>query len=107
MISDCVEAYFATCLNIPFADLHQTAAVPTAHFDVTFTAPSRHGDMLVLGLTPEKIGRSSFAFDITARCKSEVRFVSKQTIVHVDDTGAPQPWLAATRSIIQQQLGVQ
>lgn len=97
MINDAVEAFFAGELNWPFEELHKTGAVPTAHFDVTFTAPSRHGDHLLLELSVMALGGSSLKLKTEARCASELRFVAMQTLVLVNGKGRPMRWPEAIR----------
>ncbi len=92
MINDCVEAFFDTSLGHPIEVLLRTGGVPTVRIDTTFTAPSRHGDMLELRLVCERIGRTSLNLNITARCAREIRFQANSTLVYVDKRGAPARW---------------
>ena len=92
MMNDCVEAFFAEVLGAPFEELHRSGAVPTAQIETKFTAPSRHGDHLVLALSITKVGRSSAAYQIISTCADQRRFVTRATLVNVDAGGKPAPW---------------
>ena len=92
MMNDCVEAFFADILGAPFEELHKSGAVPTAQIETKFTAPSCHGDHLVLALSITKVGRSSAAYQIMSTCADQQRFVTTATLVNVDADGKPAPW---------------
>ncbi|MDT2034297.1 MAG: hotdog domain-containing protein, partial [Planktomarina sp.] len=70
---------------------HLTGGVPTATIATKFTAPSRHGDKLVLSLEIGRIGRSSFSYLMTAHCLEEQRFSTEATLVHTNQIGKPTP----------------
>lgn len=93
MVNDCVEAFFAEVLTYPFEMLSQEhAGVPTVQIDATFTAPSRHGDLVELALTPTAIGKRSFSFDLMITSGGERRMSAQITLVHVkNDESAPWP----------------
>lgn len=97
MINDAVEALFEDLLDWPFHQLHKTGGVPTVHFDVTFEAPTRHGDCLNLDLTLVKLGGSSLNIQTRAHQDQETRFLADQTLVCVDATGKPTSWPDALR----------
>lgn len=99
MMNDCVEAFFGTVLGHPFEKIHQSGAVPTAQISTRFTAPSRHGDHLVLRLVITHVGRSSAKYTMTAHADEELRFETKAALVNVDGIGRPTPW---TQDILQQ-----
>jgi len=92
IINDCVEAFFFDALDFPFENLHDSNAIPTAQISTTFTAPSRHGDILEIELRCLQIGKSSLNINLTARCGEEVRFNSDSTLVYVGSNGLPQAW---------------
>ena len=100
MMNDCVETFFDQALGTPFETLHLTHGVPTAAIETRFRAPSRHGDILDLELVTRKLGRSSWSYGMTARCRQERRFETAATLVHVDADGKPTPW----PDILRQQL---
>ncbi len=104
MINDCIETFFSDCLNWSFDTMHPQAGVPTASIGVDFTAPSRHGDQLVLTLTVVKLGQTSIAFDIRGKCEDEIRFVAKSTLVHTEADGCPRPWPVSARQKITEYM---
>lgn len=91
MINDCVEAFFAE-LGFPFEDLHRHAGVPTAQIETRFTAPSRHGDELLLTLAVVRVGRSSLGLEIDAAAGDERRFTCASTLVFINETGCATSW---------------
>lgn len=92
MMNDCVEAFFDEVLGVPFETLHTTHAVPTAAIETRFRAPSRHGDILTLTLTPQHLGRTSWRYEMSAHCEGETRFATVATLVHVNAQGKPTAW---------------
>ena len=96
IMNDCVEAFFDH-IGFAFEDLHKTHAVPTVRIETSFRSPSRHGDMLTLGLRCKNIGRTSLSIEITTACEGETRLVFDATLVHIDGSGAPAPWPEALR----------
>lgn len=105
MISDVIEAFFSEELDLPFEELLKTAALPTVHFDTSFTAPSFHGDMLDVEVTPTRIGNSSISILVTARCNGETRLRSTSTLVYITPKGKPQPWPKSLRHSITRLIG--
>ncbi len=101
MMNDCVEAFFDDCLGISFAEMLKTGGTPTAEITCKFDAPSRHGDVLELVLTPNRLGRSSFGLTITGTCGAQTRFMSRSTLVYVNREGRAQPWPAAVKSRLE------
>ena len=104
MMNDCVEAFFADALGMPFEGLHRTGAVPTARIETRFAAPSRHGDRLELRLDVTKVGRTSAAYRMTAHSGAELRFDTRATLVLVDANGRPAPWPAEVRRRLTDHL---
>lgn len=94
MINDAVEAMFAELLDWPFETLHGAGAVPTAEFNVRFKSPARHGDQLILGLTLNRLGRSSLALTTRAMCADRLVFEADQVLVCTGPTGKPTAWPA-------------
>ncbi|MDE1132031.1 MAG: thioesterase family protein [Ascidiaceihabitans sp.] len=93
MINDCVEAFF-TQIGHPFEEIHTNAAVPTAQIETRFTAPSRHGDELMLSLSVTGIGRSSLGLEVTASTAKQARFHCTSTLVYITTQGRATPWPA-------------
>ena len=90
MMNDCVEAFFEEALKWPFESFHLTGGVPTATIATKFTAPSRHGDKLILSLEILRIGHTSFSYLMTADCSDEQRFSTEAILVHTNKEGKPQ-----------------
>ncbi|MEL6598326.1 MAG: thioesterase family protein [Pseudomonadota bacterium] len=103
MMNDCVEAFFDEVLRAPFEDIHASGGVPTAQIATRFTAPSRHGDHLILTLRVEKVGRTSFDYRMSATCGSERRFETTATLVHITSAGRPTPWPEPIRETLSAQ----
>ncbi|MCH2094876.1 MAG: acyl-CoA thioesterase [Rhodobacteraceae bacterium] len=99
IINDAVETLFDQVFHWPFEKLHQQGSVPTVSFNITFIAPSRHGDTLELAIRILRVGGASMTLDITARAGSETRFTAEQVLVHTDRAGRPRPWSAELRHI--------
>ena len=97
IINDAVEAMFADLIGWPFEDMHDGSGVPTATISVDFTAPSRHGDRIELGITILKLGRSSMVLKTVARAGDETRFTADHVLVCIDDRGRPRSWPEAVR----------
>ena len=104
MINDCVESFFDTVLAHPFEKLHRIGGVPTVQIEATFTAPSRHGDMLDIVLSCSRLGRTSIGLTFAASCGLEKRFEAVSTLVYVNKSGKPESWPAALRNAIQHHL---
>lgn len=100
MINDAVETLFGELLAWPFEEIHQDGAVPTASFKVDFKAPSRHGDLLDLELTIQRLGGSSMTLETRATCAGEMRFMAEQVIVCVNAKGQPIRWPAAVAATV-------
>ena len=104
MLNDCMEAFFATELDWPWEALHGRGAVPTAHIETRFTAPSKHGDHLILRLSILSVGRSSLSYRMTASCGDELRFDTQATLVNVNADGRPAPWPDAIRTKLTDRM---
>ena len=104
MLNDVVEEFFDMALNYSFSMMHPNNGVPTAQISATFSAPSRLGDTLDLGLTVTGIGRSSMSLDFATHCEGELRFSANSVLVFVDDSGKPTSWPDTLRETIQSQI---
>ncbi|WP_262692788.1 acyl-CoA thioesterase [Kordiimonas aestuarii] len=103
LINDLVEDWFAGGLGTSFRQLHlkEKRAVPTAHIEVDFHAPSKLEDHLVFELSVARLGRTSCDLNIAARCGEETRLSGKLILVHMDmNTGKSLPWPDALRAEI-------
>ena len=105
-MNDCVEAFFDKVVEWPFKDIHKVGAVPTAEIRTRFMAPSKLGDLLVLGLNGTTVGRTSCGIAISAQCDGEVRFQTELTIVNVDSSGKPEPWPEQVKQRFLDQLAL-
>lgn len=103
MINDCVEMFFDQVLHLPFEELHRDGGVPTVQIETKFTAPSRHGDALVLRLDIIRVGRTSLGYRMTANCGPEQRFETRATLVNITAQGRPTPWPDAVRNTLMSQ----
>lgn len=83
IINDTVEAFFAH-LGDPFPAMHAGGrGMPTADIHVTFEAPSRHGDILDVGLRVTRVGGASLGLDVTGTCAGAARFRGESVLVHI------------------------
>jgi len=108
MISATVEEWFEERIGVPFATLHgeRGGAVPTASLKIDFHAPSRLGDALEFRLRPLRIGRSSVALSIEARCGGERRLSMESTLVFTNGrAGKPNTWPGDIRARISREIG--
>lgn len=86
MINACIEDWFETGLGHGFDAMIVKGhhAVPLAHIEVDFKAPSRLDDELALKLAVTDVGRSSFKLTITAWHEDEVRMIARPVLVYID-----------------------
>ncbi|MCE9665919.1 acyl-CoA thioesterase [Halomonas sp. M5N1S17] len=100
LLNSVVEDWFAEVVGHDFNELHVTSrtGVPTASLATDFHAPSRLGETLRFELTVRRVGRTSLALRMTARCGDQPRLTCDSTLVLVDlDSGRPLPWPDAMR----------
>lgn len=94
MLNGLLEDWFTQGLGVPFNDLlgPRRVGTPTVRLECDFTAISRMGDELVLGLEIERLGRSSLVLQLDGRCGAETRLKARQVIVFTSlDTHQPIP----------------
>ena len=103
MMNDCVEAFFDH-IGHPMHEILKDGGVPTVQVQTRFQKPSRHGDDLVIHLLPQRVGNSSFTFEIKALAGEEERFASDMVIVHVDNNGAAEAWPDPIRNKLALQI---
>ena len=86
MINACIEDWFETGLGYGFDAMIVKGhyAVPLAHIEVDFKAPSRLDDELAFKLVVNEVGRSSFKLTITATHETEVRMIARPVLVYID-----------------------
>lgn len=99
MLNSTIENFFADVLAYPFARIHveEHCAVPTAHIDATFHAPSRLGEMLDFVLEIEAVGRSSLRLVQRVSAGGQDRLQCTSTLVWVGRDGRAAPWPDAIR----------
>ena len=109
LINDLVEDWFAQALGSSFRQLHliERRAVPTAHIEIDFRAPSKLEDQLVFSLYVERLGGSSCTLCVAAHCDAETRLTGKLVLVHMDmKTGKSLPWPDDLRAAMAQWQGL-
>lgn len=94
MINSVIENFFAEVLTYPFTRIHieEHCAVPTAHIDADFRAPSRLGEILEFRLEIEALGRSSVRLVQHARAGGQEKLQCVSTLVWVERDGRSAPW---------------
>lgn len=106
MINSVVENFFEEYVGYSFARMHTGGnhnGVPTVSISCNFMAPSRLGDKVPFTLVVTGVGRSSLKVRITAAVGDEVRLISENTLVWIDD-GKAAAWPENIRSKLQAQL---
>ena len=104
LINDLVEDWFASGLKKSFRQLHlkEKRAVPTAHIEVDFHAPSKLEDELIFELSVARLGTTSCTLNIRAHCEGEDRLSGKLILVHMDmESGKSMPWCTPLRKAMQ------
>ena len=83
MINNLVEDWVSEALGVPYAELlgRRRTGMPTVSLQCEFTAISRMGDDVMLGLTVERLGGKSLTLQIGCRCGDEQRMVVRQVLV--------------------------
>jgi 4-hydroxybenzoyl-CoA thioesterase len=83
MLNGLVEDWFTDGLGIPYAQLlgARRVGLPTVSLQVDFSAISRMGDDVVLGLAVERAGTSSLTLALDCRADIEQRVRARQVLV--------------------------
>ena len=85
MINQASEIWFEEALDYPYPKMFSDGwAVPLAHLESSFRNPSYLNDRLTFALGVRKIGRSRIDLSFITSCKGEIRFLTRQSIVWVD-----------------------
>ncbi len=86
MVNNLVEEWVSDGLQVPYAQLISTRRIgmPTVSLACQFTAVSRMGDQVTMGLSIDHIGRSSLRLSVGCRAATEARFVMQQVLVTTD-----------------------
>jgi 4-hydroxybenzoyl-CoA thioesterase len=83
MFNQLVEDWFTDCLGLPYAEIlgARRTGLPTVSLACEFTAPSRMGELVHLGLSIERIGGASIGLRLGVRCGDEARVTARQVLV--------------------------
>jgi 4-hydroxybenzoyl-CoA thioesterase len=86
MLNDLNEDWFAHLLDAPHADLvgRRRIGLPTVSLQCDFSAISRMGETVTLGLTVERLGTKSITLRHGCRLGDEARMRVRQVIVTTD-----------------------
>jgi 4-hydroxybenzoyl-CoA thioesterase len=86
MFNDLVEDWVTDGLGIRYADLLgvRRVGLPSVSLNCQFTAISRMGDEVMLGLSVTRIGRSSLGLTLGCRQGTEQRVAVQQVLVATD-----------------------
>lgn len=86
LLNGLVEDFITDGLGISYAGLiaQRRIGLPIVHLSCDFTAVSRLGDEVMLGLTVERIGGSSLALRFGCRAGPDARLSSRQVLVATD-----------------------
>lgn len=83
MLNNLVEDWFNEELRIAYAQLlgPRRVGLPTVSLACEFTAPSRMGETVALGLSIERLGGASLTLKLGCRLGDEARMSARQVIV--------------------------
>lgn len=104
MLNDGVEALFSAIPSHGFAQMHPDYGVPTARIETTFTAPSRHGDLLDFTLGLSRVGNTSASTVFAAHCGGDLRLQAASVLVYVGPDLRPAPWPGPVRAALLHHL---
>jgi 4-hydroxybenzoyl-CoA thioesterase len=83
MVNNLVEDWVTDALGLPYAELlgRRRIGMPTVSLQCEFTAVSRMGDDVMLGLTVQRVGTKSITLQLGCRSGEEQRFDMRQVLV--------------------------
>jgi 4-hydroxybenzoyl-CoA thioesterase len=83
MTNNLVEDWVSDALGIAYADLlvKRRTGLPTVSLQCEFTAISRMGELVTMGLSVERLGGKSITLDIGCRLGDEQRMRVRQVLV--------------------------
>ncbi|CAN5514740.1 acyl-CoA thioesterase [soil metagenome] len=86
MFNGLVEDWVTEGLGVPYASLIgvRLIGLPTVGLQCDFSAISRMGERVTLGLSVARLGHSSIHLQLACRCGSEERVHAKQVLVTTD-----------------------
>ena len=104
------EDFFDTAASISYSELirGRRLGFPTVDIASSFTAPLTYGDVAVVELSVERIGRTSatFSYRIRRRRDGAACFTATVTTVLIDlDSQQPEPIPPDLRAILEGELG--
>lgn len=83
ILNDLVEQWFDDALGLRYAELiaRRRTGLPTVSLQCEFTAISRIGDDVTMGLSLERVGNKSLTLLAGCRCGDELRMRVRQVLV--------------------------
>lgn len=83
MFNQLVEDWFTEALGLPYAEIlgERRTGLPTVSLACDFTAPSRMGEVVTLGLSLERVGGASIGLRLGVRRGDEARVTARQVLV--------------------------
>jgi 4-hydroxybenzoyl-CoA thioesterase len=83
MVNNLVEDWVTEALGVPYAELlgRRRTGMPTVSLHCEFSAISRMGDEVMLGLTVDRVGGKSVTLQLGCRCGDEQRMSIRQVLV--------------------------
>ena len=83
MLNNLVEDWVTDALGVPYADLvgRRRTGLPTVSLQCEFTAVSRMGDDVLMGLSVEQVGGKSLTLQLGCRSDDELRMRARQVLV--------------------------
>lgn len=86
MVNDLNEEWVGELLGAPYAELigRRRTGLPTVSLQCEFSAVSRMGERVALGLSVERLGRKSITLRHGCRLGDESRMVARQVLVTTD-----------------------
>ena len=86
MVNDLNEEWVGSLLGVPYADLigRRRTGLPTVSLQCDFTAVSRMGEVVTLGLSVERLGSKSITLRHGCRLGDQSRMSIRQVLVTTD-----------------------
>ena len=83
MLNNLVEDWVSDGLGVPYAELlgRRRTGLPTVSLQCEFTAVSRMGDAVQMGLSVERVGGKSLTLQLGCRYGDELRMRARQVLV--------------------------
>ena len=104
IVNDTIEELFNDLVGWPFEELHESHAAPTVALEASFAAVSRHGDLLDLSVTLERLGNTSLRLRTDAWCAEEHRFSVVNTMVCIKKNGGATSWPMQVRGKLERTM---